>query len=185
MRRRGFTLLEVLIATIICALLFGILSAAILESRSIFQTSDILATLQAGTRLAILRMTSDLRRTSISQINIIQNSPIVNTDTITYSLPLDVDLDGIPDDLTRSTPNFWDSNIVTISFDPTTNSLLKSAGGNIVVLASNVKRINFLDYTLDTSLSMDELKIILDLEKATYKGRIYNKNSTSIVSTRN
>jgi len=185
MTRRGITLVEILVSTVICALLFGILAAAAIESSSVFQTADVLAILQADARLALIKMVSDLRETSLSQIAIAKDTPIVNTDTIQYYLPLDANLDGVPDDLTRSSSNFWDLNIITISFDPSTKSLIKNKGTNIDVLANYIKGIYFFDYTLDNTLSMNELKIILELEKATSQGHVYNTNYTAVVSMRN
>lgn len=186
MKKTGFTLVEVLVASIILVMLIGILAATVMGTRSIFEASDISVILQADARAAINKMDLDLRRTNKDQISIVQNDPISGCDAIVYHLPSDSDQDGIPD-LDSGGNLIWDTNAITIRLDSGgTQRLQKEVqGGNIEILGSNVKKINFIDRNIDASLYFDEIKIILELEKTTSKGRTFSFDSTTIINMRN
>jgi prepilin-type N-terminal cleavage/methylation domain-containing protein len=180
---RAMTLIEILIVAAILAVLVGILSVALLQARSVFLVADVLASLQADSRLAMNNVVAELRSTARTQIAIIQNSPAAGTDTIVYHLPADVNADEIPD--IASDILQWDAAAVTIAINPANRQLLKTVGGNTTILANNIKRINFLSHALDASLALDELKITIESEKTSREGRTYNFVSTSVINMRN
>ena len=180
----GFTLIEALVVSVILLILIGLLTASGMGVYSIFETSDISVMLQADARSAMNRVILDLVKTSTGQISITQNAPFAGSDTITYYLPADSDEDGIPD-LDNQGNIIW-GDAVMFRLDPAgTNMLLRETGGNMETLASNVKKINFVDHNINSSLYLDELNIFLELEKTTPKGRTYNTPVTSIVNMRN
>lgn len=179
----GFSLLEVLIVAAIGAILVGILAASLIQFRSIFQTGDVSVGLQQEMRLAMQYMTSELRRTSLAQMAITQNSPDVGTDSILYHLPIDSDADGLPDLVSDVLQ--WDSVDITISVDSATSSLIKSMGGSNAILGHNVTSVRFINHALDAALNLNELKIILTLQKTGKDGRLFTLASAAIIDMRN
>lgn len=179
----GFTLIEILLVSAITIVLVGILAATLFQLRSAFQTGDILISLQADARQAISSLAVDLKRTAFNQMMITQNSPSAGTDIIVFRLPSDNNGDGLPDLISDVLQ--WDPTDITISLDPANSQLIKTFGSATNVLANNVKRINFLDHSLMPTLNIDELKVVLELQKANKEGRVYNYTSTAIIDMRN
>lgn len=174
-KRAGFTLVEVMIVTVILTMLAGILLGTIMEVNSIFRITDITATLQSNARSALNKMALDLRKTSRVKISIAEDSPSEGIDKITYVLPK-VDAYGEPI-LTAGGDIDWDTvNSITIKLDPAKGQLLKDS----TVLANDVKKINFYNASFS-----DELKITLELEQTDYKERVYSLTFTSYVYMRN
>jgi len=183
-KAKAFTLMEVLVVTIIMGVFITILSTALVQTRSVFETTDILVKLQENTRLAIVKLSNDLIRTSSTQISITQNSPSLGTDRIVYFLPQDADSNGIPDYTINGTQ--WDISSITVSLDSSgTGRLLKNQGADTTILAQNVKSVRFIDHNIDSSLYLDELHMVLEMENTSYEGRVYNLTSTSVVNMRN
>jgi Tfp pilus assembly protein PilV len=179
----GFTLLEVFIVSAIAITLVSILAASLVQFRSIFQTGDVSVALQQESRLATYNIAANLRQTADSQKTITANSPVSGTDSILYHVPLDADLDGLPD----ISPDVlqWDPTDITIALDPTTAQIIKNTNSVSTILGRNVKRVNFFDHARDASLNLGELKIVLELEKSGQDGRLYSYLSTSILDMRN
>ncbi len=178
MKKKSFTFVELIVVSVLMAVMIGMLLAFLMQTRSILQTTDITTTLYEDARRAISNMTQELRRTTLSQITITQDSPQVGTDSLSYKLPADDDSDGEPD-LTGSSID-WGTTI-TISLDLGTGNLVRTQGVDAYVLAKNVESINF---SL-SSVYSNELEIGLVLEKTSYRGRDYNVTSTSIINMRN
>ncbi|MFC1753187.1 PilW family protein [Thermoproteota archaeon] len=183
---QGFSLIEFMVAMIIFIVMVGILLASTYHARSIFQTSDISATIQSSTRLAMQDISNDLKRTSRTRISIIQNNPTSGTDSIFYSLPLDSNLDGQPD-LDSSGNIVWDTLNITIWLSPTYAGQLTRVGGDgsTEVLAQDVAYVNFADQGIDVSLYQDELEVVLGLAKNDLQGRTYSTSLTSVINMRN
>ena len=74
MVRKGFTLAEVLMVAIITAILMGVMLAAVVQSHSIIETTNTLTLLRQEKRLAVSKLSNELRGTSLSEITITQNS---------------------------------------------------------------------------------------------------------------
>jgi hypothetical protein len=130
-------------------------------------------------------MTGDLRKTNIAQVTITQDYPVSGSDRITLRLPVDSDKDGVPDlGLGGIT---WSADPVTFKVEPVDGKLrlIRDESSDIIVLAENVKSVSFMDYTIDTDLYMDEIKIILELEETDATGKTTNMVFTSTVNLRN
>ena len=184
MRRRGFTLMELLVVAIILTVFIAVLSVAVLQARSVFETTDILVKLQENVRLAVRKMSADLRRTAPGQISITQNIPVAGTDRIVYFLPMDAGGDGNPDYTINGTT--WSASATTISLDAGgTGRLLKTVGGDTLILAQNVKSVRFIDSSINSSLYLDEVQIVMELEDTSFEGRVHNIVSTSVINMRN
>lgn len=172
-----------MIVTVILVVMVGILSVAIIQVRSVFESSDLQANLQAYSRTAISNLAADLRRTNNSQISITQNSPGPGTDSITIHLPADSDANGMPDLVSDVLQ--WDSTDIIFSVDTGSHQLIKTINSASSVLANNVKSIRFFDHAIDNNLNLNELRAVLELEKANKEGRVYNLISTSLINMRN
>ncbi len=184
MVKKAFTLAEVLIVAIIISILMGVMLAAVIQSHAIIETTNTLTLLRQEKRLAVSKLSNELRNTSLSEITITQDSPASGTDKIEYYLPADSDHDGVPD--LSSGDIVWDTaNHITIELDTSSHELKRTEGSNVTVLARYVKSIRFLDHSLQSSLYLNELKVTLEMEKTSYQGRVYNISSTFTVYMRN
>ena len=185
MNRKGFTLFETLLVSGILVILLAALMLASTEMRGLFYASDVLATFQHEARLAINSMATDIRRTSLSQITITQDYPVAGTDRLQFYLPADSDKDGVPDMSAGSL--VWDPNVVTIEAEVvgTEMRLIRTQGADTEVLADNLKSITFIDNSINSSLFIDEVNIILELEKTAGTGKTFSISLTSIVNLRN
>ncbi|MGB2661921.1 MAG: prepilin-type N-terminal cleavage/methylation domain-containing protein [Candidatus Omnitrophota bacterium] len=185
MNRKGFTLLEILLVSGILVILLAALMVASTEMRGIFYVSDVLATFQHEARLAVNSMTIDIKRTSLSQVTITQNYPAAGTDRLQFYLPADSDEDGEPDMSSGSL--VWDPNVVTIEGEVvgTEMRLIRTQDADTEVLADNLKSITFIDNNIDSSLYMDEMNFILELEKTSGTGKTLRVVFTSVVNMRN
>ncbi len=180
---KGFTLAEILVVAVLIFILIAALIGALNTTFSIFLFTDITAELNSESRLAIRLMSEELRNTSQGEIVITQDYPVVGTDRIVYSLlPL---VGGVPP-IIGGEPDWSSAVSVTISLDDTTNELIRTDDTpQTSVIAEYVKRVNFIDRSIDASLYLDELRIILELERSDARGKLYNAVSTMTVNMRN
>lgn len=190
MKRRSFTLIETMFVVALTAVITILLVTSLNELRSFFQMTDILINIQADARSAINKMSLDLRTasskpsTSPPKINITQNQPSAGNDSITYCLPNYSG--GVPVLLGDGSLSFDEAHPITIQLDPAgTKYLLKIQNGNTYIISHDVENIKFIDHGIDTSLYLDELKIIISLSRVANDGRTYRTNLTSLVNMRN
>jgi prepilin-type N-terminal cleavage/methylation domain-containing protein len=185
MTRKGFTAIELLITAAIFVIVMTALITASIQMRAAFHATEVSATLQEDARLAINAMTMELRKTSRTKILITQDYPIAGSDQIKFNLPADSDSDGVPD--VSSGEIVWDTQDVKLKGDTIDGrfQLIKKYGVDITVLADNLKRVSFIDFNRDSSLYLNELRIILELEETDAMGRTFNRSFTSIVNMRN
>ncbi len=186
---KGFTLVEIMIVVALAVILVGVLITAMIETRDIFNVTTTSATVEENTRTAIARLTQELMTTDKDKISIARDvctngSACPGTDTITYVLPKYSS--GTPV-LTSDGEVDWDTdNPVKVGLNSSDAAqLIRIQGGESVVLANNVKKINFVDHNLDSSLYLDELKVTIEVEKTTPRGRVYTVTSTGVVNMRN
>jgi len=193
MKKISLTLVEVMISTIVTIILFMVLIMSFGQARTIFSFSDVSITLQAEERIAMNRIIAEVRMADSKdilspqwfQIQITQDLPQAGTDTLVYHLPRDSSPeDGVPD-LDSNGNMIWDPNSITLNLDPVKKQLIRDDGTTQIILLNNVKKINFIDYTIDAGLALDNLKIILELEKIDLGNRAVNKVTTAIVNLRN
>ena len=179
----AFTLMEMIIAATIMAVLALVLVAGMAQNFSILQTNKVITTLQNDAHLAILKMSKDLRRTALSQITITNDSPIAGCDTLTYHLP-SLDANNAPAIVSGNVQ--WDANAVTIGIDAANaGRLIRIDVNGTTTLANNVKFITFRDINDIPQLFMRELKISLGFEATSFGGRTHNYNSTTVINMRN
>ncbi len=174
-------------------ILLGIVSIALVQMKAIFYATDTTADLQASARHALKRLGYDLRRADARdplnpqghQVQIFQNSPEAGTDSITYHLPRDTSpQDGEPD-VDANGNLIWDATAISVSVDTDTRQLMRNEAGAVTILANNVERLNCLDHTIDAGLSLDTVKLVLELNKITAAGRAVSIESTVLLDLRN
>lgn len=183
MNKKGFSLVEVLVVMVMTSLLVGVLFTILLQGHAMFRTSGITASISNNARQAITLVSSELKRTSASQISITQNMPAAGTDKIVYHLPA---LDGSNEPLVTAGTLQWNPNDIEIMIDPgNPGRLIRIDATGTYTLANNVKTIRFIDRSIQSSLYMDELKIILEMEKISADKRVHTMTTTSVLNMRN
>ena len=184
--RRGFSMVEMMVSLFIFIILTGIILGAAVNIRTIFIASDITAELHAQARQSMNRIAEDLRMTSFPQVAITQNDPLSGSDSLRYHLPLDSNGDGQPD-LDASGQVLWDPLDCVFRQDAADPGIVNKEfpDGTRKVLANSVKSVRFFSRSENPGLYVDELQVVLCLEKQDYSGRAYSVNLTSEINMRN
>ncbi|MEW6101388.1 MAG: prepilin-type N-terminal cleavage/methylation domain-containing protein [Candidatus Omnitrophota bacterium] len=186
--RNGFTLVEVLVAGAILAVISAIMLSFFLQGTNLWQILTGESELRSSARNAMNYMTLELRsatRTSseIPSPNLtIPSQP--NNNSMDFYLPVDMDGNGLIIDALGATE--WDhSNRIQYQYVPGLKRLRRLEQGNEYIIADDVASIEFEDNSIDPNLYNDELKIILTLEKVTAQNRTVSVTLASIVKLRN
>src|SRR4030042_758052 len=96
---------------------------------------------------------------------------LLGTDSIPYHLPQDTSpQDGQPD-VDANGNLIWGAPVISVSVDTDTRQLMRNEAGAVTILANNVERLNCLDHTIDAGLSLNTVKLVLELNKITAAGR--------------
>jgi type II secretory pathway pseudopilin PulG len=185
---RGVMLIDILVASVI----FIIIAAAIL---SIYVTGtdmwDIArhkTDLQAQARQALNSMVAELRNatrvsTQIPSPNLVIPAPPDNN-SITFCLPEDNDGDGFITDSNGSI-EWGTTNPIIYQYIPAQKVLKRIDAGQESTLANDVSSVQFIDITIDSQLFLNELKIILVLNKSTPKQRDITVTASTMINLRN
>jgi len=188
MRKKGMTLIEVLLATAILATVLGGLYGTYLSGLKVWEDARERADLQAQARLAMDVMVNELRnatRTSTQNPSpnlSIPSSP--NNKQIQFYLPADKDGDGLITD-NQGDIEWATNNMIHYQFVPGQKKLRRLEQGVERILANDVSDVAFSDIGIDPTLALTELKIVLTLSKTTTKGRNVTFTLTSLVRLRN
>lgn len=184
---RGFTLVEILVASAILAAALGIIAGIYVSGLKVWDDARTMADLQAQARLAMNFMTAELRNaTRISDQNPspeldIPSSP--NNKHISFYLPEDRNNDGLITDANGAIE--WGRQVIQYQYIPGLRQLRRLENGAHRVLAEDVSDVQFIDADIDGSLPISEVRIILTLAKTTVKGRNLTFTLTSNVRLKN
>ena len=179
----AFTVAELVVSATIMAVLALILAASFIQSNSILQTNRIINTFQNDAHLAIVKMSKDLRRTTLAQITIQKNTPLAGYDQLTYHLP-SLDANNAPAVVNGAVQ--WNANNVVIAIDAgNTGRLIRTDPDSTTILANNVNFITFRDINDIPQLPLRELKISLGFRTVSFGSRVHNYNSTTVINMRN
>jgi type II secretory pathway pseudopilin PulG len=185
---QALTLVEVLIASGIFIVILGIIYAIHLSGMDIWETGRTQADLQARARLALNNMVSELRSATRSSAQapspnlFIPASP--NNDEVTFCLPRDLDGDGLITDENGDIE--WETgNPVQYQYIPAQNEIRRLDNAGATILARNVADVRFFDINIDPTLAIDEVRMILTLNKATLKRRNITITLSTIAALRN
>lgn len=185
---RGFTLTEVLIAIAIFVLALGAMMNIYISGIRTWETTRELADLQAQARLAMNTMVTELRNaTRTSTQNPSPNLTIPsapNNKNINFRLPGDNNGDGFLTDANGDIE--WDTNNpIDYQYIPGQMTLRRLEKGMQTILSRDVQDVQFIDVTIDPTLSIYELRIILALQKTTARQRNITVTLSSFVRLRN
>jgi len=174
MRRKGLTLLEVMVTILIFSLIITPIFSVLTQGRISFYTGNTRLEVQQEIRKAIMWMNKELRQSSSSKIlNVLPDGNYYNT--ITFEIPQDSDGDGDVIDSFGSIE--WSDDI---SYSLINGQVIRNAtDGKPPILANN---INFLGFRRQTP---EILEITLQAKKKALLGPEITANITTQVSLRN
>lgn len=185
---KGFTLVEVLFASAISIVVLGIMYGIYISSFEVLDIATEQADLQAQARIALRYMVSELRNaTRTSTQNPSPNLSIPsepNNKQIQFYLPEYKDEDGSIT-VENDQIEWGTNNMIHYQYIPGQKELRRLEKGEHKIFARNVTDVQFIDIDIDSSLAIDELKVVLTLGKTTKKNRNLSVTLTSIVALRN
>ncbi len=184
----GFTLVEVLIASAISMVTIGLMLGIYMAGNDFWEIKKSQADLQAQARIALTQMSSELKKaTRTSTQNPSPNLDIPsqpNNKNIDFCLPADNDENGLLIDAAGNIE--WDTNnVIKYQFIPGQKELRRLEKGNIKILAADVSGVEFIDASIDSQLSITELRINLTLSMDTSHKRAITTTLSSTVQLRN
>lgn len=107
-----------------------------------------------------------------------------NNTSVTFYLPVDVDGDGLIINATGDTE--WNVNTpVQFVYVPAQRQLVRVQGAAQTVLANDVLAATFQDQTMDATLSNNEIRVSLTVQRITPQRRPVSATSVEIVKLRN
>lgn len=184
----GFTLIEILISSAIFIAVLGIIYSIYVSGFEVWDVERYQADLQAQARSALNSMVTELRNTTrTSTQNPSPNLSIPSTPnnkSIHFYLPGDKNNDGLITDANGAIE--WITNSpIDYQYIPGQKELRRLEKGNQTILAQDVSDVEFIDITIDPTLFINELKIILTLNKTTPHQRNVSITLSSIIRLRN
>jgi len=187
-QRRGFTLLEVMISMTIFLIVVGLLLGSLTNGMDFWEFSVTSSDLQSNGQHAMNMMTKELRNATRTQGMTPPDAGVLGTPPnnkgMLFYLPTDIDGNGtITDAVTGDTE--WDPNLIQYDYDNVNLQLLRNTMGTQKVLANYVTDVRFNDWNTDLSLFREEIKITLQMQRNTSKGRTVTASFISTVKLRN
>ena len=186
---RGFTLIEVLISSVIAAIILSSIYSIYKTGNDLWDIKSHQADLQAMARIAIERMTKELKGATRTSSRIpspnLAISAAPNNENVTFYLPVDLDVDGRITDNTTGAIEWDTTNAIQYQYDSGEKTLTRLANSTTETIARDVADIQFIDAGIDSQLYVTELKIILTLTKTTPRQRTIATTQTSMVKLRN
>lgn len=187
--KRGFTLIELMVTTLIFVAILGILYGLQFAVNDLFFASEEKVDLMADGRIALEYMRRELKNaTRVSTQNpapnlVIPSTP--NNKSVQFYLPKDKDGNGLITDSNGEIE--WATNeMVQYQYVPGQKMLKRIApAGDQKILAKEVTDVQFIDAGIDSTLDIHEVKIILTLTKTTSRGREVTHTLTTFVRLRN
>jgi prepilin-type N-terminal cleavage/methylation domain-containing protein len=187
-RNSGFTLVEVVIASFVLVIAMGMMYNTYLSGSKVWENARESADLQAEARWAMNYMVAELRNATRTSTN--NPSPNLsipshpNNKSIIFYLPQDKDNDGLITDSSGAI-EWGTNNAIHYQHVPGQNLLRRLEKGVQTSLSQDVSDVQFIDASIDSSLSIYELRIILALNKTTKRQRNLSITLSAIVRLRN
>lgn len=186
--KRGFTLIEVLVASSIFVMVLGAIYSSYRAGIDLWENAESTTDLESQARQAMTTMVFELRNaTRTSTQNPSPNANITsgpNLKQIDFVLPEDSNGDGYITDAAGVIE--WNTSThIQYKFIPGQKYLRRQEPGDLRVLCYDVSNIQFSDITSDSTLALNEIKIVLTLSKTTPRGRVMTFTLTSVVKLRN
>lgn len=187
-KKNGFTLIEILISTVILVLITGVFYGLYSTTNDIWEERRVSSELQSMGRRCIERISAELKSATrssgaVPSPNVVISGLPFNTN-LTFYLPADIDGDGLLTDASGDLE--WDtSNPIRYLYDSSQNILLRSENATNTTLARQVADVRFFDANLNASLYLTEIRLALTLAKSTIKQRNITTTMVSNIRLRN
>ena len=181
----GLTLVETMIVLSLMLTVVVITAESLNRGRNFWLTSVTKSEQYLTGKRAMDLMEAELRNATLSGAGSPPNVTIGGGQTsVTFYLPTDIDSNGLIIDSAGDIE--WDpGNPIQYFFDSAQNRLLRIEGGAQRLIATDVLSVTFDDISTDASLSLDELKINLSMQKTILQQRNINTAFVSTVRLRN
>jgi len=169
---RGFTLIEILVATLIMSIIMAALFIVLSMGQNSWFNGDIAIELRDQTLRSIMNMNKELSATRPSKINL---SIGATSSTITFYVPQDNNGDGISVD---SAGNIEWSGAITYSLNGS-NQIIRSFGGANTVIGIDIVTLRF---------SRPENRLIqvdITAQKTAFSRRLIQDTEQAIIKIRN
>lgn len=189
LNKHAFTFIELLIASAVFITMLAAVYGLYFSGIELRQTTEDKAELESRAKRAVFRMVSELMgATRTSTQNPSPNLSIVsgpNQKIIKFHLPDDKDEDGYLTDEDDGTIEWDTNNPIEYQFIRGLRLLRRLEKGERITIAQDVSDVDFFDITSDSSLGVNEVKIVLTLEKTGSRNRTVTATVTSVVCLRN
>jgi len=187
-RNRGFTLIEVMIASFIFLMILGVLLNIYISGSEVYENNKIQADLQAQARMGLNSVVNELSNATKTTAPVGQSPPNLyippapGNNTITFYLPTYV-LDTITlkprVSINANGIIIWNNTPIVYQYDSGQRTLARVSNGVQTILARDVTSVQFLN------VSSTEISVALTLSKATPKQRNITITLSSIIRLRN
>ncbi len=187
---RGFTIVETMVTSTIF-LSVGLMAVMWLNGASdLWWTTNTQAHVRETAHLAVNRMVFELRmgtRVGAGSPPNVAIPAAPNNTSITFYLPADLDpFDGNTTIVDALGDIEWDAaNPVQYTYVPAQRQLLRVAGAQQTVIASDVTAARFDDAATDPTLGLNEVKVTITVQRLSPQQRTLSATSTEIVKFRN
>lgn len=182
---RGFTMVEVMIASVIFAIICVAVMMFANRQTDFWEMSTTQADLRVEAEQAVNRMGQELHMasTTAAGASIAIPTPAPNNISITFYLPNDNDNNGTILDNIGSVE--WSNAPVQFQYNAGARELRRVVGVNQQTLAHDVQVLTFENRALNAALQNNEVRINLTLQRTTPHQRVVAATATAIVVLRN
>lgn len=187
MTTRGFTLVETMVAGGILLSMSLIAMLWLTGTSSLWWTSTMQAQVRSDVQQSVSRMAAELRSATRAAAGSPPNAVVPaapgNT-TVTFYLPADADGDGTIVDAIGNTE--WDvANAIQYNYIAASRQIQRVRAGQTTILANDVASVTFDALNTDATLSPNEMRMTMTIQKTTPQGRAVSAASIATVKLRN
>ena len=187
----GLTLIEILIASVLTTVVIAIIYSIYAAGSDIWEIKRYQTDLKAQGRQVISAVVSELRKTTRTSLQTPSPNLIItavpNNNNITFYLP-QVANNSVVTDAANDTIAWDMNNTIQYVFDSATKQVKRleiiDPTGNRT-MANDVTNIQFIDNSINGSLYLNELKVLLTLAKTTPRQRNISTTLSSVIKLRN
>ncbi len=184
----GFTLTEVLVASAILTVVIAMIYAILISGNDLWEIERCQIDLQGQGRIALNLMVTELRKTTrTASQNPSPNLNIPSTPNnkdISFYFPADLDNNGLITDTSGSIE--WDTNNkIQYHYIPGQKQLVRLEKEDQTIIAQHVTDIQFIDNSIDSTLFLNEVKIVMSMYATTPHQRTLVMTFTAMVKLRN
>ncbi|PIQ83195.1 MAG: hypothetical protein COV75_08650 [Candidatus Omnitrophica bacterium CG11_big_fil_rev_8_21_14_0_20_63_9] len=188
-RRSGFTLVETMVAGTIFLSMSLIATLWLTGVSDVWWTTNTQSHVRQQAHQAVARMADELRlatRTAAASPPNLAVPAVPNNTSMTFYLPADTN-DANTTIVDAIGEIEWPNPAVPIQYVyvPASRQVQRVQGGQITILATDVQAARFDDVTTDPTLSLDEVRISLTVQRVTPQQRTVTATSTEIIRARN